>query len=202
MGRKTSSVRGSSRPRSSAFAQGQNRGVVPVRRKIARQSIPDLLDYSESLESVLDGKARMMTPNSLHVSVVSFSRLSESHKRRGQPTSEIARKFVQLSSRPVEATIGKIMLAGGGNKYKLAIELQSEQLLEEEAAYSQALSDLRFPLLKEYTSEDGQYHPHCSVALLYNDHLKEFENPDRRAYLDEMAHSIGKTILLNPPEFR
>lgn len=202
MGRKTSTIRGTSKPRSSAFAQGQHRGVVPVRRKIARENIPDLLDYSESLEPLLDGKARMMTPNSLHVSVISFSRLSDSHKRRGQPTSEIARKFVELSSQPVEAKIGKIMLVGGGNKFKLAIELNSEQLLEEEAAYSEALTRLRFPLNKEKTSEDKLYHPHCSVALLWNDHIEEFKNPDNRAYLDEAAHAIGKTILLNPPEFR
>jgi len=191
------------KPHYSPYVKANLRGIHAVRRKVsASETEPLMYQIAQDIGSELENAARIFMPDNLGVTVVGFSRFNDRLIYRGPTTDSMLEKIPSLKQ-PIKAKLGSLAIFGSRVKAKLAVSLFSDELQNEVKALEDQYLLSGFPLKRDY-NDDGSYLPHCSIALLYNDHLREIEDPRMLSRLSRLA-GLGlakdKTITLEPVKF-
>ncbi len=173
-----------------------NRGVYAVRRKISPESFEVFEDASKALRAEIQGTDRFFKVEDLSVTVVGFKRFNKRLRESGPKTSDMIEQIPSCSEQIV-ATVGKIGIYGAGSKYKLAFGIESDELINEFAQCSNNYKEAGFPLVPDPNSPDS-YTPHCSVALLDQDHVGHFDNRRTISRLDKIAEITNRELILQP----
>ncbi len=187
-------------------AMANRRGIVSVRRSVDEISFPLITKILNSLNNELEGCARLYSPQDCGVTVVGFKRYTKQICTEGPNTRSISEK-IQTSHRTLEVALGSIALYG--QKYslqgstrnklvcaKLAIEIKSDELTEEEIQYSEEYKNQGFSLQKPR----DDFSPHMSIGTAYA-YVEEFT--DNRSInklnrISGLGENSGKTIYLSP----
>lgn len=175
--------------------RANERGVFGVRRLVAEESYETLDQITAPINKELKNIGFTFESESIATTVVGFSSFCRKHKVDGPPTAEITER-VPSTKQPIVATLGRIGIYGPCTKTKLAIELQSNELLEEEKLYEEEYAKASFPL-----SNRWPYNPHCSVAVILPHYVEHFKDPRIINKLNRLA-GLGKmtevSIVLEP----
>lgn len=200
MGRHTGQ-RGEQASKRNSMEVAEERGIAAIRRNFTADDRQIFEIVAQLLRSELVGAARLFDPESLGVTVVGFSRYSSNHRVKGPRTSDVIR-VVAGTGDPVTVRLGALGVFGSGSKHKLGFHLrdESDTLANEVSSLEGEFAGRGFPLKRDYnTTEDG-YAPHCSIALLYEDHVGHFTEPSVLLRLGNLlvAHIGDPEITLLP----
>jgi hypothetical protein len=171
------------------------RGVFAVRRLVANESYDKLHEVTGSIQQELKNVGRTFEAETIGITVIGFSRFCYRHMDVGPITADITEN-VPSSKFPIVAQLGRLGIYGPRARTKLAIDLQSDELINEERAYSEEYAKLDFPLNSRWP-----YVPHCSVALVFFDHVEDFSDDRTLNRLNRLAglgKMIEQTIVLDP----
>jgi hypothetical protein len=185
------------------FHGAGQRGVVAIRRQIAPESQELLSSIADYLQPELQNVGRLFAPEALGVSIIGFSRYDKRHRGIGPATKDVV-SMIESCYRPINVDIGRMAIFGTNRKAKLGVVLESEDLDYEVEVIENEFEKRGFPLRKDFNSEDG-FLGHCSLALLYNDHLTRFQDPRTLKKLESIAGlrtSSPQVIVLEPVKFK
>lgn len=187
--------------------RANERGIVAARRPVSQASLPLMERVIESLDSELAGCGRVISARDCGVTVVGFYHFDKRIRSEGPSTRSVS-KNIASTFHPLEVGLGS--LAFYGQKYKvhgkyqeliggkLAIELMSGELMEEEARYRKEYVRRGAPL-REHPLSRG-YCPHISVAVVFNQ-ARELSDPRS---IKRMNAAIGlgrcsmESLILDP----
>ncbi len=163
------------------------RGIFAVRRQLSADSQEVLLDIMDALHPELLNAARLFYLGELSITVIGFSRFDKKHRGTGPSTMSIVDR-VQSTKHPIEEVkLGQLCIFGSEAKAKLAISLNSDELDQEVENIEAEYERKGFKLRKDYNSDNEDYSPHCSIALLFGDNLSHFQDPNTLNKLDMIA---------------
>lgn len=172
--------------------RANRRGVFAVRRRVAPESQESLQVISDILQPEIRSTGRLFDVRTLGVTVVGFSRFDRRHLGTGPPTSEVVRKVLSTSS-ALEVGLGKLSIYDTETKAKLGVALISEELEQEVEDLEDGFRRKGFSLRTD-PNDDGEYAPHCSMALLYTDNLAHYQDPRTLRRLDTITGLSADTI--------
>jgi hypothetical protein len=177
--------------------RAQEAGLFGVRRHIAEQDEPIFDEVMEAVWSPFSHMGRAFRPSSLHATVVAFRRynMSARHITEYPATREVAEQ-IPSTRRPIQATLGRFMMAGGR---KLAVQIDSPGLLQEEVDFSNVYQENNFPLRPDRWSNNGNMTPHLSLAAIYVEHVGRIDDYALER-MNRQAQVEGMPITLLPPK--
>lgn len=193
--------------RQNIIQQANYRGIFAVRRDISPDSYGTMQRVADALRPELHNAARIFDVRSIGVTVIGFSRFDRRHCGKGPSTALITER-VRSASEPIDVKLGSLAVFGPdittkakvSGKHKLSVEVYSEDLEAEEQEFEAAYANAGFPLKREHNG-DGTYVPHLSVALLYGDHVGQFQDTralDKLDAITGLGHTCSEYITLEP----
>ena len=181
--------------RSFEYKRANERGVFAVRRLLSPQSYDSIRQTTDLLNHELKNIGRTFEVETIGVTIVGFSRFFRKHMLNGPATSLITENIVSAKY-PIEVVLGRLGVYGPDSRAKLAVSIESPELVHEELAYRKAYEDRGYSLNNRWT-----YQPHCSLALIASDYVEHFNDPrsiSRLNKLTGLGKMIEQSIVLEP----
>jgi hypothetical protein len=147
--------------------------IFAVRRRISPDSYSVFEDIATRLEPEVVNAGRIFEPASLGVTVVGFTRFDKRHRHKGISTPRAIER-VPSASKSLRARLGGLGVFGSGNKHKLSFVLECGELGYEIDSFERVFRLSGFPLKRDPNNPEGIVTPHCSIALLHEDHVAHF----------------------------
>lgn len=186
--------------------EANSRGVFAVRRKVSPESFGVLEKIGESLRPELTNTGTLSEVRSLGVTVIALSRIK--HDR--VPSTSSITEQVKSASQPIEAKLGGLAIFGAELRAKdsaknvrprkLGVRIISDELVKEAADYEVQFEAEGCPLVDDRNGY-GYYEPHLSIALIYGDYLRYFQDPRmlrKLGAITNLSNTCGLPIVLNP----
>jgi len=181
--------------RSYEVRRANERGVFAVRRLVAPQSYDTLRQTTNLLCDELKNVGRTFEAETIGVTIVGFSRFFHKHMLNGPNTSDVTENIAS-AKHPIEVVLGRLGIYGSNSRAKLAIAIDSPELINEELAYQKEFAKIGYPINQRWP-----YSPHCSVALVFSDYVEHFADPrslSRLNRLTGLGKMIEQSIILEP----
>ena len=176
-----------------------SRGIYAIRRVVSPSSYELFDEIKDELEVEFRGSDRLFTPETLLLTVIGFSRFSKKHKLNGPDTRQIINAVPSLHEN-ITAQIGRLGVFGSGNGMKLAVNVESEELVDEYQACRRAYADRGYPLNERVMRADV-FKPHCSIGYLHAANAGHHRENLKR-YNKMIEFALHEQIILEPPVLR
>lgn len=201
MARGQSGQQGHQASKRHVLAVAEERGIVAVRRSVSPISYPVFDAVAQVLRPELLGAARLFDPESLGITLVGFSRYDKQHRAKGPRTQKVS-DAVASTAGQVAVRLGALQVFGSGSKHKLGFRLidANGELEGEVALLEEEFASRGFPLKRDYNATEEGFVPHCSIALLYEDNRRHFQDPDMLTRLGALVteHVGNLEVVLEP----
>jgi hypothetical protein len=169
-------------------------GVRAIRRPVAEESLEVVQNLIEVLKPELKNIARLFVPESIHITVVGYSRYSKQYKESGLKTREIADKVPSSKQVIDKVLLGRLGVYGGGTSRapKLAAGVVSSVLMDEALEFEEQFQVEGYPLFADYNADNqlGDFDSHLSLASINSDHVRDFHDPRLPKRLSGIAQLI------------
>lgn len=183
------------KPKQKVGQVARTRGVYAVRRFVSDSSHKLFESVNKEMLPELENTGRLFTPDSLGVTVVGFSQFTSDIIRKGPNTDSIIAEQNSAQG-PLAVEIGRLGIFGSGNKHKLAFRIESPELYREHRELEDLYAEQKYPLA-EIPYDDG-FVPHCSIALMFGEHVEHYRDKRTLARLDTVAGLMGQYVMLDP----
>ena len=164
----------------------RERGIIAVRRPLHESSYSIFREITNNLMPELPNAARLFDPESIGVTIIGFSRFDDHHKRFGLSTREIAEK-VPSSSKKIEVGLGSLGIYGSHSKHKLGFSIHSEVIEDEVVDFQEEFRESGTKLRRDPNKPMGELALHICIALMYEDHIGHFSDPNTLSALGGIA---------------
>jgi len=193
--RPTTNKKARIKQRSYEYKIANERGVFAVRRLVSPESYDALRQTTELLSNELKNIGRTFEVETIGVTIVGFSRFFRKHMLNG-PATSLMTENVRSAQYPIEVVLGRLGIYGPDSRAKLAVSLDSFELVNEELAYRKVYEESGYALNNRWS-----YQPHCSLALIASDYVEHFTDPRSISKLNKLTglgKMIEQSIILEP----